>query len=250
MDAASSFSVAPEAYAANRPNYPAALFSWIASRCPNHKRAWDCGAGNGQAAMGLANHFDIIEATDVSAEQIGQGVQAPNIRYSLQPAERTHFQDASFDLVAVAQALHWFDLEEFWQEVRRVAKPGAFFCAWGYSGFEANADLQAPFIDPILDILQPFWAPNNRLLWDGYKSHEIGFPFVREEPAPFFIELRWNIAQLLDYVRTWSAYKRARADDRCAAVISKLEAHAADKLRHLGAMNIRMPITIVAGPIG
>lgn len=250
MDARSTFSVAPETYAANRPTYPAALFSWIASRCAHHERAWDCGAGSGQAALGLADYFAAIEATDISDEQVGQGFGASNVRYSVQRAERTDFGSASFDLVAVAQALHWFDFDAFWPEVRRVAKPGAFFCAWGYSWFEAEIDLQAAFVDRILDVLKPYWAPNNRLLWDGYESDDIGFPFARVEAPAFTIEVRWDVAQLLGYVRTWSAYKRAQADGRSVRIIAELEADAVERLRHSGALPFRIPITVAAGPIG
>lgn len=250
MDARSTFSVAPEAYAANRPTYPAALFSWIASRCAHHERAWDCGTGNGQAALGLADHFAAIEATDISDEQIEQGLGAPNVRYSVQGAERTAFDGSSFDLVAVAQALHWFDFDTFWPEVERVARPGAFFCAWGYSWFEAEVDLQASFVDRILEILKPYWAPNNRLLWDGYRSDEIRFPFDRVEAPAFSIEARWDVAELLGYVRTWSAYKRAQADDRSARIIAQIEADAVESLRDRDAMPFRIPITVAAGPIG
>lgn len=249
MDARSTFSVASEAYAANRPAYPPALFSWIASNCARRDRAWDCGAGNGQAARGLADHFRSVEATDISGEQLARGLPAPNIRYSVQAAERTDFADAGFDLVAVAQALHWFDFATFWPEVRRVANRQAFFCAWGYSWFEAETDVQAGFVDGMLDVLKPYWAPNNRLLWDGYRSDEIAFPFARVDAPAFAIDVLWDVGQLLGYVRTWSAYKRAQADERCARILSKIEADAAERLRRSGPMRFRIPLTVAAGRI-
>ena len=36
------------------------------------------------------------------------------------------------DLVTVAQALHWFDVEAFYAEARRVARPGALIAVWTY----------------------------------------------------------------------------------------------------------------------
>lgn len=249
MDARSTFSLASDAYAANRPTYPAALFSWIASCCARHDRAWDCGTGNGQAARGLADHFRMVDATDVSDEQVGQGLRASNIRYSVQRAERTDFADAGFDLVAVAQALHWFDFAAFWPEVRRIAKPDAFFCAWGYSWFEAEVDVQAAFVDDMLDVLKPYWAPNNRLLWDGYESDAIAFPFARVQAPAFAIDVRWDVSQLLGYVRTWSAYKRAQADARSVRILAALEADASERLRCRGPMPFRIPITVAAGRI-
>ena len=99
-----------------------------------HERVWDCGAGNGQAAIGLAKYFETVEATDASAQQIANGIPHPQVHYSVQPAEQTTYQDASFDAVCVAQALHWFDYSRFYPEVHRVLKPGGAFVAWGYNG--------------------------------------------------------------------------------------------------------------------
>ncbi|HYG65995.1 MAG TPA: SAM-dependent methyltransferase, partial [Thermoanaerobaculia bacterium] len=51
-------------YASFRPGYPAVLFERVAA-LPRHRRlAWDCGTGSGQAAVGLAEHFERVIATD------------------------------------------------------------------------------------------------------------------------------------------------------------------------------------------
>lgn len=250
MDAARTFALDSGGYARNRPSYPAELFAWIASACRARRAAWDCATGNGQAALGLAPHFERVEATDISAEQIGAGFAAPNVRYSAQPAERTDFADAAFDLVAVAQALHWFDLPRFWAEVGRVAKPGAFFCAWGYAWFDLDAEVRAHFLDPLLALFEPYWAPENRLLWDGYRSEDIGFPFARVAAPPFAIRLEWDIAALAAHVRTWSACRRAMADPASAAAIAALEADALERFAARGPLPLEMPIAIAAGRIG
>ena len=52
-----------------RPNYPEELFAYLASLCPNHRLAWDCATGNGQAAVALARHFDSVIATDLSTSR-------------------------------------------------------------------------------------------------------------------------------------------------------------------------------------
>lgn len=249
MDARFTFSLAPEAYARSRPTYPPELFEWIAASCRERNAAWDCATGNGQAAVGLSKYFDSVDATDISAEQVEYGIVADRIRYSAQPAERTTFDDARFDLVAVAQALHWFDFDAFWPEVRRVAKPGAFFCAWGYSWFEGRSELHRGFAEPLLEMLDPYWAPNNRLLWAGYRSEDIRFPFARIDAPSFTIDVRWTIAELLDYVRTWSAYKRAGADPRVAGELARWEADVAGRFAASGPMALTMPIAIGAGPI-
>lgn len=249
MDAQQTFSVDSGGYARNRPLYPAALFAWIAAACRERGAAWDCATGNGQAALGLAGYFERVEASDVSVEQLAEGFSAPNVRYSAQAAERTDFPDGAFDLVAVAQALHWFDLDRFWPEVRRVAKPGAFFCAWGYSWFRCEVALREGFVDPLAALLEPYWAPNNRLLWDGYPSEDIRFPFERVAAPDFAIEAGWDIAEVVGNIRTWSAHKRALADPGPAAAIARLEADALARFADRGRMAIAMPLIVAAGPI-
>src|SRR5690606_13750301 len=66
------FSKLAAAYAAHRPGYPAALFAYLAALAPARDLAWDCGAGNGQAAVSLVAHFAQVVATDASAQQIAR----------------------------------------------------------------------------------------------------------------------------------------------------------------------------------
>jgi ubiquinone/menaquinone biosynthesis C-methylase UbiE len=121
-----NFSKQSDLYAKYRPGYPQALYDCIINHVENKEAAWDCGTGNGQAAKELSKAFMKVFATDISQKQIDKAVQSDNIFYSVQPAEQTNFPDNSFDLVTVAQALHWFRFDEFYKEVRRVTKPGAF----------------------------------------------------------------------------------------------------------------------------
>ena len=247
MEARESFSHASDDYARDRPRYPDSLFAWIAGHCRQRQAAWDCATGNGQAAAALAKHFELVEATDISPGQIAHGFRAPNIVYSAQPAERTEFGDAHFDLIAVAQALHWFDLGLFWPEVRRVAKPGALFCAWGYSWIEGNETLQQYYFEPMLALLGPYWAPNNHLLWERYRSDEIAFPFERLDAPPFSIQVEWDIAAIVRFVRTWSSYKRALEDRDAAIAFARLENEASLRFGQQGPMPLAMPLAVAAG---
>jgi len=204
------FSDRPGEYAAQRPTYPYALFAFIAEQSPSTQSAWDCGTGNGQAAVGLAKHFSRVEATDASEAQVSHAMPSPRVRYSTQRAEETNFADASFDAVCVAQALHWFDFERFFTEVARVLKPGGFFAAWGYDRMNISPTFDAAFKREVLDPMATSWPSQNRVLWDGYR--EAGMPFAPVEAPPFHIEVHWTLAQLLGYVRTWSGAKRLLAE--------------------------------------
>ncbi len=205
------FSDKSELYASARPSYPEELFEFIASVAPSTERAWDCGTGNGQAAISLAKHFRSVWATDASAQQIAHAVPCDGVEYSTQPAEGTTFPNASFDAVCVAQALHWFDFERFYPEVRRVLKPNGIIVAWGYAWFEVSPEFDRQFRRLILDVVHGYWASQNSLLWNGYR--DVPFPFSRIDTPVLDVRVSWTFRQLLAYVHTWSAVRRCISEE-------------------------------------
>jgi len=127
------FSKQASEYTRYRPHYPAAIFAYLATLTVDHQLAWDCATGSGQAALGLANHFEKIIATDASDKQIANATAHDRITYMVAAAEKTEIASRSVDLIVVAQALHWFHLEKFYAEVRRVSKSGGVLAVWSYS---------------------------------------------------------------------------------------------------------------------
>lgn len=242
-----SFGMRSSGYARHRPTYPAELFDWILSNCPNRQRAWDCATGNGQAAISLAKHFAQVDATDLSAEQVAEGFRAENLTYKAAPAENSGFDDNSFDLITVAQAVHWFDYELFWPEVRRVARNGAFFCAWGYGFIEGDQVINAAVIDPALEMFDLFWARGNRIIMAGYQTADINFPFERLDAPELAIEVEWTVEDLVNFFHTWSAYKLMQEQNLGAEVDSLFEGAKAGLADQTFAL--RMPISIAAGHI-
>jgi SAM-dependent methyltransferase len=232
-------------YASARPRYPEALFAFVASEAPGAGRAWDCGTGNGQAAVSLARHFTSVCATDPGAGQIAHATPAQGVAYSVQAAEAPGFPDGAFDAVCVAQALHWFDLPAFFAAARRVMKPGAVFAAWGYSWFTVSPAFDALFEALVREVIAPDWAPQNALLWRGYR--DVRLPFPRIQSPAFQIREAWTLPQLLAYVRTWSAARR------CIARIGAgfMERAAAELERVWGdpmvAREVTMPLFVLAG---
>jgi SAM-dependent methyltransferase len=199
------FSGHADDYKAFRPAYPPELFAYLASLVSTCGLVWDCGTGNGQAAIDLAGHFARVFATDASSEQIRQAEPHPRVEYAVACAERCPLPDRSVSLVTVAQALHWFDREKFYVEVGRVCKPGGFLAAWTYNLLSVNAS-----IDPILDRLQseyvgPCWPPERALVDAGYRT--IDFPF-QEFPIPRFVmQADWDFSRVMGYMNTWSSTK-------------------------------------------
>jgi ubiquinone/menaquinone biosynthesis C-methylase UbiE len=203
VDTRQLFSVKSDEYAAARPHYPRELLEAIVSLCPDTRRAWDCGTGTGQAAVALAEWFAEVEATDVSPQQIANAVAHERVRYSVRAAEQSTFSKESFSLVTVAQALHWFDLRQFWPEVLRVLRPGGIFAAWTYTTPFLSEELDSIVATRLMNVIKDYWSPQNQLAWDGYTT--VPFPF-QELPAPkVAMQLNWTLAQFIAYLGTWSA---------------------------------------------
>ena len=248
QEARATFSEKSDEYARQRPQYPPSLFEWLAAQCTRREVAWDCATGNGQAALGLAPLFTVVHATDASAAQIAHAVPASNVAYSVQPAEATTLPGHGIDLVTVAQALHWFDHPRFWAEVQRVGREGSLFAAWGYDWPYVSPEVDRDLIRPFRAIIQPFWASNNRILWNGYRDEDLDFPFTRLNPPPFEITVRWTLSQLLAYMRTWSAYKRSESDPGATAEMAGLMARISTGMGG-SPVTVRMPLHTLVGRI-
>lgn len=204
------FSSVARPYARFRPSYDAALFAELAARVPGRERAWDCGTGSGQAAMGLATHFGTVVATDPSTSQlVAWPGSAPGVARVACTAEAAALADGSVDLVTVAQALHWFDTAAFYDEVRRVARAGGLLAVWSYTLCRIDAGVDDALDALYHDVLGPYWAPARRHVETAYRT--LPFPFA-EEPAPagLFLTRALTRVELEGYVDTWSAVRAAR----------------------------------------
>lgn len=203
MTFADHFSGASASYAAFRPRYPDALFDFLARIAPSLDVAWDAGTGTGQAAVGLARHFKHVIATDASKDQIEHATPDQRITYRVAPAEDSRLDTTSVDLVTVAQALHWFDRNRFWAEVRRVLRPGGAVAIWTYTLFEITPDIDAIIRHFYSGIVGAFWPPERRITEERYQTIE--FPFTEIAAPDFMIEQPITVADAAGYIRTWSA---------------------------------------------
>jgi SAM-dependent methyltransferase len=196
-------------YAQHRPQYPDEIYAYLASIAPGRSLAWDCGTGNGQAALGLANYFDSVHATDASAEQISQARPHEKVYYRVEPAEHVSLDDSSADLVTVAVAIHWFNFDEFYGEVKRVLKSEGILAAWTYNAVEIS-----PEIDPLIwhyyrDVVGTYWP--ERIHYIEQKYETLPFPFEEIIPPSFRMEIHWNLIQLAGFLNSWSATQRYKA---------------------------------------
>lgn len=206
------FSSVSATYAAARPEYPDALFDLLARHVPSTAHVWEPGCGSGQATRGLAARFARVHATDPSPQQLAEhwAARKPDARVTLavEPGERTALADASVGLVAVAQALHWFDLPAFFAECDRVLAPGGMLAAWGYGDFDAPAGMEHEF-DAFRHDIAPDW-PLGRSLVDAHYA-AFDWPFGAVDAPPLRLEVRWTLERLLAYLSSYSATVRHRA---------------------------------------
>jgi SAM-dependent methyltransferase len=200
------FSGHADAYARYRPDYPAALYRFLAAEAPDHGRAWDCATGNGQAAIGLAPFFERIIATDASAEQIARARPNARIQYRTAPAQDSGLPAQSVALVTVGQALHWFEVDAFYIEARRVLKPGGLLAAWCYrlARVEAGIDRVVDYL--INDLTAAWWPPERKLVDERYAS--LPFPLERVPVPAFEMRVTWSYEQFANYLRTCSGVRR------------------------------------------
>jgi len=192
-------------YAKFRPRYPQELFDYLGRIAPTRRLAWDCGTGNGQAAVGLVTVFERVIATDASEKQLANAQPHDRVEYRVTTAEDSGIQSAAVDLVMVAQALHWFDLDRFYAEGRRVLKPDGVLAASAYNLLHID-----PAIDEVIKryyykVVGPFWPPERELV---EQFAGLSFPFHELVPPKFEITALWEFDHLVGYLRSWSSTQR------------------------------------------
>ncbi|HJR63544.1 MAG TPA: class I SAM-dependent methyltransferase [Gemmatimonadaceae bacterium] len=242
---ADHFSGIASSYARYRPGYPAALGEWLAARASARRRAWDCGAGNGQVALMLAGHFAHVVASDPSREQLAAAARHPAISYVRATAERVPFAAGSFDLIGVGQALHWFDRPAFFAEAQRVLASGGLIAVWCYGVLSVEPAIDRLLHELYYDVVGSYWPPERALVDRGYADVEL--PFDEIDAPLLAVEHGWTLSDLLGYIGTWSASMRYRENtgrDAADVIRSRLERAWGDAAtRRL----VRWPLHIRAG---
>ncbi|GAA0891065.1 class I SAM-dependent methyltransferase [Fulvivirga kasyanovii] len=245
MSVKDNFSEQSELYAAYRPHYPAMLFNYLFDNVKSFDCAWDCGTGNGQVAYQLARRFKKVYATDISTKQLDNAIKAPNIHYMQAPAEKTSIPSSSVDLVTVAQALHWFEVKSFYNEVKRVVKPGGILAYWGYNLLQV-----AKSIDPLIknfhdNIVGSYWDPERKILLKEYA--DINFPLKDPHQTYFHYTVQWSLKHLKGYLESWSAvqhYIRQEHSNPVEPLIDQLQSHWRDN------QVVTFPVFLILGRVG
>lgn len=200
-----NFSSQSDKYARFRPTYPDGLYNYLLSLVKAKDRAWDCGTGNGQVAQQLALYFKHVDATDISSQQLENAPENKNIGYTVQPAEKTNFPDNVFDLITVAQAIHWFDFDAFYKEANRTIKNNGILAVIGYNLPTLTREIDTVIAGFYRSVIGPYWDKERKYIDENYKT--IPFPW-QDLPNPVLsIEFEWTLEHLYGYIGTWSAVK-------------------------------------------
>jgi trans-aconitate 3-methyltransferase len=182
----------------------------------------------------LANAFERVVGTDPSEGMIKQAKSAtkkddyPNIDYVQTSAESLpHLADQSVDMVVSGQAAHWFDYPKFFNEMKRIVRPGGTLAFWGYTdhifrGYpKASNLLHEMSYGMSKDLLGSYWQQPGRSIIQNYLRDaeppqgewEVNRreydPTVRRPPSQvdgFVMDRRMTVAMNMEYVRTWSSY--------------------------------------------
>jgi SAM-dependent methyltransferase len=192
-------------YAAFRPTYPTDLYNFLYQHVSDFENAWDPGTGNGQVARELARKFIHVFGTDISKQQLEHAVVLDNIIY-WQTGEQTVFEPKSIDLICVAQAIHWFNREKFYDEVKRVAKPNAIIAVWGYGLLSVSEEIDKLLRDFYVNVIGSYWEKDRKHVDEEYRT--ISFPFREVKCPPFSIQAEWSLRELEGYLFTWSSVQK------------------------------------------
>jgi len=120
---AASFARVADAYEQARPGYPADAVLWLAGETPCD--VVDLGAGTGKLTRTLAalgHHVVAVEPLGEMLDRLRAAV--PGATAVAGSAESMPLPDGAADVVACAQAFHWFDQEPALAEIARVLRPG------------------------------------------------------------------------------------------------------------------------------
>lgn len=203
---AKSFNLKSEQYANARPRYPVDFYKHLINLLDTHYRLWDCACGNGQVAIDLVDYFDELYATDSSENQIKNAFKHHKIKYQVTQSEYTSFPDDYFDMICVAQALHWFNLKDFFKEAERVLKPNGVLAIFGYGYIKVGDEVDNILEKEMYAVIDEFWSDGNRMILSGFRG--VTFPFTKVDIPTFSMNQNWSLSSLLAYLDTWSAVKR------------------------------------------
>ena len=211
---------------------------------PSNGQKWnlclDVGCGSGQCTQILSPYFKSVIGSDTSENQVTEARNNVNLsnvtfvvsnrtrfllqlilsRVQVSPAEKLQASDNSVDLVSCSQSMHWFNLDKFYAEVKRVLRPNGVLAAFGYyniptvtvdgkeqAGKEFTDHLRAAYSHKYIT---QYSIPKLKVVDNGYLDLDFPFEdFTRVEGIKSSV--KFSVEDLEGYVQAWSDYHRCYA---------------------------------------
>ncbi|RUL78207.1 class I SAM-dependent methyltransferase [Dyella choica] len=145
-------------YVRYRPTYPQALIDWLrkAHGVTADWRVADIGAGTGISSKLFLDAGHTVIAVEPNAAMRNAATQwlgsHANFLAVDGRADATSLDDASVDLVSVAQAFHWFDPERSRHEFHRIVRPGGLVAIY----WNSRRLTGTPFLEGYESLLQTY----------------------------------------------------------------------------------------------
>jgi ubiquinone/menaquinone biosynthesis C-methylase UbiE len=206
---AKSFGSVAAEYERSRPMYPDEAVDWLVPE--GAQKALDLGAGTGKLTRSLVVRG--LETVAVEPlEEMRETLRAalPGVRALDGTAEAIPMEDASVDLVTVAQAWHWIDAERALPEIARVLRPnGALVLVWN------RRDERVPWVAELSRVME---SGENEMI--RMEDVRIGPPFGAMETfvhvwsREMDLELLQELVSSRSYVITASEEKREAIRER------------------------------------
>jgi SAM-dependent methyltransferase len=148
-------------YAKYRPSYPKMLLDWIAmtARLSAGSKVANVGCGTGISTRLWAEKGFEVTGVDPNEAMLAQARKSGEGEYRVGTAYATGLPTASMDMISIAQAFHWFNLDEAQTEFVRVLKPGGFCAA--FWNLRAREPLQLEY-EKILGAFCTDWEEHPR----------------------------------------------------------------------------------------
>ncbi len=207
------FTAKSKAYQSIRPDYPEEIYKWLSGQT-NNNIALDICTGNGQVCKGISKYFNKVYGIDINSEQIKNAYQNNNIEYHIGTLESfikdKHIEENSIDVITIAQALHFLDIDNFFYKSKSILKSNGIIACWVYVYPTCENNEITNLLDFCYNnILNEYWEDFRKIANNKYKN--INFPFEELHiPNEYkFIEKIWNKTQLLEFMNTWTAVSKA-----------------------------------------
>ncbi|EGC38633.1 hypothetical protein DICPUDRAFT_53210 [Dictyostelium purpureum] len=191
--------------------YPSDVYAVILNHIDPLRRDFcvDIGCGNGQATHELAKVFKKVIGVDPSQGQIDEcdKSMSPNVDFIQSKGEDLSFlDDHSVDLITVAQAVHWLDLDRFFKECKRVLKKTGAIVMWCYRIIDLKNNQKAKEIheNHYFNTLKDYWAPEIKMIDNEYRDIKPPFDIVERVSLNYTIKL--SINHFINIYKTWSGY--------------------------------------------